>query len=111
MQQFTNGEFMNKVKFPPPSDEIVALLNMATGYISKRRAEYGKTEEQLDALFHDIDLGLFGEVAKSGKFYAHIKEIKDSNPKPENLDELKALLDTRIAEDVESMSNNEPNNH
>ena len=33
-------------------------------------------------LYHDIDSGLFGEQAKSGSFYSHIKEIKEANPKP-----------------------------
>lgn len=37
---------------------------------------------QLGMLFDDIEAGLFGAKAKTGKFYAYIKAIKEQYPKP-----------------------------
>lgn len=45
-----------------------------------RAGEYPKLNEQLANLFDDVKAGLFGEAAKSGKWYTSIKAIKDSNP-------------------------------
>jgi hypothetical protein len=38
--------------------------------------------QQLNALFDDIESGVFGEQAKTGKFYNHIVELKQRFPKP-----------------------------
>jgi len=65
-----------------PSPEIIAKLEQLNGWSNTRRNSFQRLEEQLDMLYHDIDGGLFGEQAKSGSFYAHIKEIKEANPKP-----------------------------
>ena len=45
-----------------------------------RKSEYNGIQDQLDCLYKDIDTGSFGESAKSGKFYLHIKAIKDKYP-------------------------------
>lgn len=79
-----------------PSPQIVEKIEQVTGYANRRRMEYGYIEEQLDMLFKDIESGLFGEAAKTGAFYTYIKSIKDSHPKPENLDQLKTELDVLI---------------
>ena len=47
-------------------------------YRSKRRAEYPKLREQLDALYKDI---VAGTVTTSGAFATAIKTIKDKYPK------------------------------
>jgi hypothetical protein len=47
-------------------------------------------------LFKDVDAGLFGENAKTGTWYTHIKTIKDANPKPENPEVLEAELQQLI---------------
>lgn len=39
--------------------------------------------EQLGMLYDDIDAGLFGAKAKTGKFYEYIKTVKQQYPKPE----------------------------
>lgn len=65
-----------------PSPEIQAKLHQLNGWSNSRRNSFQRLEEQLDMLYHDIDSGLFGEQAKSGSFYSHIKEIKEANPKP-----------------------------
>jgi hypothetical protein len=81
-----------------PSPEIIAKLNELNGWSVERRNSYQRLEEQLDMLFHDIDAGLLGEQAKTGQFYTHVKNIKDSNPKPssEQLTILEQELQTLI---------------
>ena len=83
-----------------PSPEIMAKLNELNGWSIQRRNSFEKIEEQLDMLFHDINDGKFGEDAKTGEFYLHIKSIKDNNPKPTSseLETIKSELDTLIAE-------------
>jgi hypothetical protein len=48
---------------------------------SKRRAGYLTWQEQLDKLYHDINNGKFGDTAKTGTWYTHIKAVKDANSK------------------------------
>ena len=45
-----------------------------------RVVAYGDPGEQLSMLYKDIDAGLFGEAAKEGKFYQHVKSVKESQP-------------------------------
>lgn len=52
-------------------------------HISERANKYSPLKEQLGALWHDIDQGLFGNDAKTGQFYMSIKAIKEEFPKPE----------------------------
>lgn len=52
-----------------------------SAYIPDRISCYPSISEQLDSLWHDIDSGLFGEVAKSGNFYLSVKDVKDRIPK------------------------------
>lgn len=88
--------------FPMPSHEIVLKIEEVNGYSNRRRMEYQRLEEQLGMIFKDIEKGLFGENAKTGAFFTHIKDIKDKEPKPENIEELKAELDALILADIES---------
>ena len=46
-----------------------------------RRFGYGDVAVQLDKLWHDINDGKFGDSAKTGTWYTHIKSVKDSNSK------------------------------
>lgn len=48
--------------------------------ILKRIKEYN-ISEQLNLLYDDINQGLFGEQAKTGKFFQYIKDIKEKYPK------------------------------
>lgn len=77
---------------PTIPTEIANKLEEINEYNVRRRVEYGFVEEQLGKLFNDIDAGLFGESAKTGEFYTHIKAVKDANPKPD-LETLQAELD------------------
>ena len=43
--------------------------------------KYPPIEEQLDMLYRDIAAGKFGDNAKTGEWYLHIKSVKDDNPK------------------------------
>ena len=54
-------------------------LNEATGLNTK--TVYGKLGNQLDMLYKDIAAGKFGDDAKTGAWYLHIKAVKDTNPK------------------------------
>ena len=67
------------------------------GYIDARVAAYERLEEQLDMLYKDIDAGKFGEDAKTGTWYLHIKGIKDANAKPSDPALLQKELDNLIA--------------
>lgn len=87
-----------------PSPQIVEKIEQVAGYVNRRRMEYGFIEEQLDMLFKDIENGLFGEAAKTGAFYTYIKSIKDSHPKPDNLEQLQTELDALI--EAEQQENN-----
>jgi hypothetical protein len=42
---------------------------------------YGQISDQLDMLYKDIESGKFGDTAKTGSWYTHIKSVKDNNPK------------------------------
>ena len=46
------------------------------------QTSYPKLAEQLDQLFHDIESGKFGEVAKTGDWYVGISSVKNTFPKP-----------------------------
>jgi len=83
--------------FTPPPAEIVEKIQQINGYSHARANEYQIIAEQLDMLFKDIDAGLFGETAKTGTWYTHIKTIKDENPKPENPELLEEELQQLIA--------------
>jgi len=83
--------------FTPPPAEIVEKMHQLNGYSHARANEYQIITEQLDMLFKDIDAGLFGENAKTGTWYTHIKTIKDANPKPENSQVLEAELQQLIS--------------
>ena len=47
-------------------------------YKVERHNKYDQIGEQLDKLWHDIDEG---KLDKTGSFYAHVKSIKDGDPK------------------------------
>jgi len=77
-----------------PDPEIVIRLNELSAHEHQRQIRYGRIENELDMLYKDIDAGLFGEEAKTGSFYLHIKTIKDEVPKV--TDERKAELETEL---------------
>lgn len=90
----SSGDFND---FTPPPAEIVEKLHQLNGYSDERTNEYQIITEQLDMLFKDIDAGLFGENAKTGIWYTHIKTIKETYPKPENSEVLEAELQQLIS--------------
>lgn len=47
---------------------------------TKRLDEYDNIGQQLNLLYDDIQAGLFGEAAKSGKFAQHVSVIKQKYP-------------------------------
>ena len=47
-------------------------------YKMERQNKYDQLGEQLDKLWHDIDEG---KLDKTGSFYAHVKNVKDTDPK------------------------------
>lgn len=51
------------------------------GHITLRSVRYPSVGEQLGQLWHDIDQGLFGELAKTGSFYQSILQVKQEIPK------------------------------
>ena len=60
-----------------------------------RKESYPEIGAQLDSLWHDIDSGLLGENAKSGKFYQTIKKTKDRLAKGRTditMEEMEAIM-------------------
>lgn len=62
-------------------NEILAQIALA-GHVTPRGMEYPPVVAQLDALWHDVNNGLFGEQAKTGVFFTTISEVKAKYPKP-----------------------------
>ena len=84
------GDFISSwsYSFSKPTDSQIASYETAgntaetlSGVLSKRQIEYLTWQEQLDKLYHDINNGKFGDTAKTGTWYTHIKAVKDANSK------------------------------
>ena len=74
--------------FSKPTDSQIASYETTgneeeslTKILVKRKTEYLSYNEQLDKLYHDINDGKFGDTAKTGTWYTHIKSVKDANSK------------------------------
>jgi hypothetical protein len=65
--------------------EYYTLLQSAINvrWLAERKNKYKEWDRQLEMLWDDINDGLLGEDAKTGKFYTFIKEIKEQHPKSE----------------------------
>jgi hypothetical protein len=50
-------------------------------YKDLRQEAYGPLSSQLDTLWHDIDAGKFGDVAKTSAWYQNISAVKSEIPK------------------------------
>lgn len=59
-------------------------LDLESKYRGRRRAEYPDLAEQLDALWHGMDMD---ESRRIEPFYSMIKSVKDKHEKPELDDE------------------------
>jgi hypothetical protein len=70
--KYIDGEF---VDYTPPT------VTRTTPYDQARRNNFGTAEQQMALLYDDIKAGLFGEDAKTGLWYLHVKAVKDANPK------------------------------
>ena len=44
--------------------------------------KYAPNGDQLDLIYHAIDQGLFGDLAKTSEFYINNKLVKDTHEKP-----------------------------
>ena len=52
-----------------------------TWYVEDRLKAYPPIGDQLDMLWHAIDGGKFGDLAKTTEFYTAIKQVKTDYPK------------------------------
>ena len=68
--QFTLEEIRAKY---PEAEKIVNNNNIRR----TRELEYGRIQDQLDKLYHDIDAGKLDET---GEWFKSIKAVKDANP-------------------------------
>ena len=80
-----NGEDIDSITWhggttPISKTDIEAKLALVD-VLEKRKTEYLSWQEQLDKLWHDINDGKFGDSAKTGTWYTHIKSVKDANSK------------------------------
>jgi len=53
----------------------------ATKWAKDRINEYPKIEDQLDMLWHELDI--YGTIEKNGPWFKAIEAVKVKNPKPE----------------------------
>tara|TARA_B100001057_G_scaffold477688_1_gene547214 strand:+ start:25039 stop:25398 length:360 start_codon:yes stop_codon:yes gene_type:complete len=63
------------------TDTISRTVLQDEPYFMKRKFEYNEIPEQLDQLWHDIDDGKLGDVAKTGTWYLGVKSTKAAFPK------------------------------
>jgi|11BtaG_2_1085332.scaffolds.fasta_scaffold34688_2 hypothetical protein len=87
---------MEQPNMTPPT-VILEKLEEINSWRVERVQNYGDLAEQLGMIYDDIDSGLFGEQAKTGRFYSHVKSIKDNISKPD-LDTLNAELEALMQE-------------
>ncbi len=64
------------------TDTISRIVDETPSYDVQRQMAYDAIEVQLDALWHDVDDGKFGDDAKTGKWYNALRSTKNSYPKP-----------------------------
>jgi hypothetical protein len=64
------------------TDNDIITAKPIEEYPYLRKPEYGELNIQLDMLFHDINNGIFGDAAKTGTWFNHVKSIKEKYPKP-----------------------------
>ena len=81
------------IEMPQPPQEVTVLMHEINQHQHTRQFLYERVEEQLDKLYKDINAGLFGEQAKTGKFFTHIHTIKSQIEKVENIEAKKAELE------------------
>lgn len=81
-----------------PSPEIIVKLDELNSWRNQRVSQYGQLGDQLNMLFDDIDSGKFGEQAKTGSWYQHIKQIKANIVKPD-VDVIRAEIDVLIQQE------------
>jgi hypothetical protein len=66
------------------TDNDITTAQSINEYPYLRKPEYGEINVQLDMLFHDVNNGLFGDNAKTGTWFNHVKSIKEKYPKNNN---------------------------
>lgn len=72
----------NEIRQIPVEQQMPTLSRQySTDWATQRRLKYGTAEQQMNWLYDDIDSGKFGEAAKTGKWYLHVKAVKENNPK------------------------------
>lgn len=71
----------------PSSEEILGEVDRMENlyafyeYSRRRKENYKNISDQLDLLYQDINSGLFGDTAKTGLWFNHIKSVKEQFPK------------------------------
>ena len=72
---------------PQPSDAEIATAQTAydaKAYARTRETAYPSIGDQLDMLWHAMDVGDWNiKLIKTTSFYTELKAVKDANPKPQ----------------------------
>jgi hypothetical protein len=76
-----------------PDPDIILKIEEANKWKNDRLNTYEVWGNQLDKLWHDIDNGT---LDKNGEWYKAIKQIKEDNPKPTNLEHLEQEIEDMI---------------
>jgi hypothetical protein len=86
---------------PEPDPDIILKIEEANKWRNDRLNTYEVWNNQLDKLWHDIDNGT---LDKNGEWFKAIKQIKEDNPKPDNLEELHEEIEEMITAEREAGS-------
>ena len=92
LQNDGSGEYIkywsDAVEKPQPTaEQLEAVSSQADADYNSfhlgrvRKKLYGRWQNQLDQLYHDIDNNKLGADAKTGTWYLAVKAVKDDNPK------------------------------
>ena len=63
--------------------EIKLKIEELNSWRIERESLYGSLILQIEMLYDDIEDGVFGEQAKQGSWYQHVKGVKESVQKPD----------------------------
>ena len=80
MHKIVNNQIVEFTQEEVASYLAAQAIAAATEYISLRKVDYNPIGDQLDTLFHELDVS--GTLSKDGEWANHIRQVKLDHPKP-----------------------------
>lgn len=81
MKKQVNGKLVDLTQEELDEFKAQCVRNKDEGYKQARIDAYGDWRPQLEALYDDVASGMFGDLAKKGKFASLIDSVKLTCPK------------------------------